>query len=814
MSIARLGFGTVGTLRTQLVLALTLALSAVAVPYPDAAVKANGATGISTTTVTADVNPSVTGQTVTFTATVGGPITDYTGPGISGPAGIAVGPDGALWFTNINNDSIGRITTDGVVTNYTDAGIDAPYSIIAGPDGNLWFTSHDNNKIGRITTAGAITLYSDATRIGGPYAIAAGSDGAIWFANGGLPGQTITKRSIGTITTAGVVSYYPAPGGSPWSCPGLTDLVCEPTGIAAGPDSALWFTNSGTSTIGRITTGGALSMYGGTGVSTPLYITAGPDSALWFTNIGNNSIGRAATDGTITNYPSGTISGPRVIATGSDGNLWFGNQLNNSIGRITPAGVVTSYTAASVLGPYGVVSGPDGAIWFTNSTGNSIGRINPAGPASGTPTGSVQFNIDGTNVGSPVALNGSGQAQLALDTLPPFFHTVAAIYSGDGNFLPSASTNYAQAVALTADLPAGGTLTTSPEATPDFPFALSLTSPNAGTVTIGIQPVTGTAPSGFSYLGYELVITAPAATAANPLVLVFQIDASLLAGQNVADIVVNRNGTVIPNCTAADATPDPCVASRVLLPSGDAQITGRTSHVSTWTFATPTAAADTTPPYTGYVEVGLLTGGQVNSSTLLVSWSASDDVTPASDLVHKVQVRRLKHGIWGPWFDVASVTGSQLATFRPTWRNYQYRVQTRDQAGNWGAWEESDHLMVMRRHDRHFRRNGGWTTVPAAGAMGGKVAQSSTIGSWARLRFWGSGVALVMPAGGGLGTIEVCLDAGTAAQRCQNVDLSTFSPSGPRRLVAVFNELTFGLHHLLVRVTGGTVDLDGALVIR
>ena len=35
------------------------------------------------------------------------------------PTGITAGPDGALWFTNSGNDSIGRITVAGVVTNFT-----------------------------------------------------------------------------------------------------------------------------------------------------------------------------------------------------------------------------------------------------------------------------------------------------------------------------------------------------------------------------------------------------------------------------------------------------------------------------------------------------------------------------------------------------------------------------------------------------------------------------------------------------------------------------------------------------------------------
>ena len=37
------------------------------------------------------------------------------------PGGIAVGSDGALWFANWGNNSIGRITATGSVSSYRDA---------------------------------------------------------------------------------------------------------------------------------------------------------------------------------------------------------------------------------------------------------------------------------------------------------------------------------------------------------------------------------------------------------------------------------------------------------------------------------------------------------------------------------------------------------------------------------------------------------------------------------------------------------------------------------------------------------------------
>ena len=67
-------------------------------------------------------------------------------------------------------------------------------------------------------------------------------------------------------------------------------------------------------------------------------------------------------------------------------------------------------------------------------------------PGSGIPTGTVQFKVDGVNLGSPVPLNASGQASLSISTIAVGPHLVAAIYSGDSNFAGSTSVSISQAV--------------------------------------------------------------------------------------------------------------------------------------------------------------------------------------------------------------------------------------------------------------------------------------------------------------------------------------------------------------------------------
>ena len=83
--------------------------------------------------------------------------TNYTDESISDPVDIAVGPDGALWFINAGNNSIGRITTAGQLSSYTDESISNPVAITAGPDDALWFTNTATDSIGRIAMTGQVT---------------------------------------------------------------------------------------------------------------------------------------------------------------------------------------------------------------------------------------------------------------------------------------------------------------------------------------------------------------------------------------------------------------------------------------------------------------------------------------------------------------------------------------------------------------------------------------------------------------------------------------------------------------------------------
>ncbi len=222
----------------------------------------------------------------------------------------------------------------------------------------------------------------------GPYHATLGSDGNVWFTNNGT-------SKIGKVTPSGEVTEYALPAGS------------EPRGIVAGPDGNLWFTDWGTNKIGAMTTSGViLKEYALPASSNPQDITVGPDGNLWFTDWTSLKVGKITTSGTITEYAAG--SNPYDITKGPDGNLWFTKPWSSSIGKITTSGTVTSYSAGSE--PYGIATGSDGNLWFADHGNNKAGKITTGGTvteyaltASGTPlaiTPAADGNLYVTEYGS------------------------------------------------------------------------------------------------------------------------------------------------------------------------------------------------------------------------------------------------------------------------------------------------------------------------------------------------------------------------------------------------------------------------------
>jgi CSLREA domain-containing protein len=218
---------------------------------------------------------------------------------------------------------------------------------------------------------------------------------------------------------------------------------------------------------------------------------------------------------------------------------------------------------------------------------------------------------------------------------------------------------------------------------------------------------------------------------------------------------------------------------------------------------------DTSAPVVTNVNVGLEEGGHIGSVSTRVSWFASDNTTPSTQLLYQVQRRTYISGAWGSWQTVATTTGTPAIDEAPLWARQEHRVRARDAAGNWSPWSVSWPISFVRRDEDQFTRSAGWQLISAPNAMQGGVARSTTPGATATLAFRGQNVAVVAPTGPGRGKLIACLDPGGPQEMCRSMYLS--GPASTKKLVVAFAGTFWGDHVLTVKVVFGVVDLDGAI---
>ena len=206
----------------------------------------------------------------------------------SQPAAIVAGPDGNLWFTQQQRQSIGRITPQGAISEYPLPPSHSAFKIAVGHDGNLWFTSI-YGVVGRVMPDGRVRYFN----IGGSsldgQGIVAGPGGHVWYAFAGNGRGRLGGFGIGRISPEGkAVEFGPLPE--------------MPMGLAAGPDCNVWFAEAYLGRIGRMTPEGQFTWYLLPERATLWGIATGPDNSLWFTEPSRDRIGRITVDGAITEY--------------------------------------------------------------------------------------------------------------------------------------------------------------------------------------------------------------------------------------------------------------------------------------------------------------------------------------------------------------------------------------------------------------------------------------------------------------------------------------------------------------------------------
>ncbi len=302
---------------------------AIATPPPSApnafsiAPPARPAPGATVTLLASAAPPRAAGAAVstrialTFNRDICGDFSEYPlrNPG-SQPVGIAVGSDGAVWFTEWAGNAIGRIDASGRTSEYPIPTASAqPRNIVTGPDRALWFTEGSghppsNGGIGRITTKGAVTDYpsipktsSGSYPVSAPFGIAPGPNGTVWFTDSDQ--NALGEFPVGSPQSAKEYALPSYPGQN------LNYLIL-------GPDNALYF-SSYQNVVWRYPSTGAFSRFTDAAPSSLiLNLVVGPDKAIWFANA-EGFVGRMTTAGAFTDY-STNAPGRRTEARGCCGS--------------------------------------------------------------------------------------------------------------------------------------------------------------------------------------------------------------------------------------------------------------------------------------------------------------------------------------------------------------------------------------------------------------------------------------------------------------------------------------------------------------
>ncbi len=475
--------------------------------------------------LSATVNPSNAQGSVQFTdngTPIGGPVSVANGVAnlphtftTAGSHSIGASFTGGAGFTNSSAAAQNITVTDpDVVTSLTiqapgtaTTGVSVDLTATVSPSsaqGSVQFKDNGANIGAPVTVANGAAVLPHTFTGAGAHSITAEFTGAVGFTNATAAAQGVTVTDPDVETSLTVVVPTTATTGS------SVDLTA--TVNPANAQGSVQFTVNG-NPVGApvaVSNGAASFPYTFNAVGS-FQVSAEFTGAVGFTN--SSAAGQSVTVSDPVQQTELSVTVPATAETGTPVTLSAAVTPQNAQGSVqfkidgasVGAAVAVSNGAAALphtfdaAGSFAVTAEFTGAAGFTNSSAaaQSITVTHPVVPDTETTTtvtvsptavtgqqvtlsaavspapsgGTVQFTVAGTDVGAPVALDGSGHANLPYTFNAAGAFAVSAVYSGTTGF--TGSTAAAQSVTVTDPAPI------------DVPTTTSLGVP--ATATTGIQ---------------------------------------------------------------------------------------------------------------------------------------------------------------------------------------------------------------------------------------------------------------------------------------------------------------------------------------
>jgi sugar lactone lactonase YvrE len=388
---------------------------------------------LTTTALTSSLDPSVAGATVTFTATVAGPLGSATMPG-----GTVTFSDGA---TNLGQ---GTLNAAGVATYVTSTLVGGQHSITANYAG-------DASDLPSQSVVLTQTVAKDATTT------SLATSSASVYAGVSVTFTSVVSRADGAIPT-GTVTFFDGTNA-------IGTATLSPTGTASLATTAL---AGGSHTISAQYAGDANNLTSTSAtvnetilpIATTTTLAAAPNPAvagaplqLTATVVQSGAIGAGgAFTGTVTFSDGATVLGTAAvssagIATLSVSTLNVGSHsLSAGYGGNTNYLPSTSPSIAETL-LTAVTSTALASSLTPSIAGTPVTLTATVTGTGGIPTGTVTFLSGATTLGTG-ALNARGVATLATSSLAVGQDTLTAVYGGDSKDTASTSPALLQTVQI------------------------------------------------------------------------------------------------------------------------------------------------------------------------------------------------------------------------------------------------------------------------------------------------------------------------------------------------------------------------------